>query len=403
MSFPPAAEQLGVLTRGCEAIYSERELATRLETAAKARRPLRAKLGMDPTAPDIHLGHTVALRKLRQFQDLGHVAVLIIGDFTARIGDPSGRSKTRPVLTPDEVDRNARTYLDQAGHVLDTSPGKLEVRRNSEWLAKMDFADVLRLAGQMTLQQMLKREDFANRLNEETPIGVHELMYPLMQGWDSVNIHADVELGGTDQTFNNLVGRDLQIAAGQPPQIVMIMPLLVGLDGQQKMSKSYGNYIAVRDTPKEMFGKIMSIPDTLMANYYTLLTDLPADQIKSVCDGDKTHPREAKARLARAIVTQYYEAATAEQESELFDRVFRDGGLRDDIPTVSIPANEVALAALLKAAGLAPSTSEGRRLIDQGGVTINEQKAADPQARITPENGMLIRVGKRKAVRLQLQ
>jgi tyrosyl-tRNA synthetase len=402
MTAPNISDQLHTLTRGCEAIFSERELAARLEAAARARRPLRVKLGMDPTAPDIHLGHTVALRKLRQFQDFGHVAVLIIGDFTARIGDPSGRSKTRPVLTPEEVDRNARTYLDQAGHVLDTSPGKLEVRRNSEWLATMNFADVLRLAGQMTLQQMLKRDDFEKRLKSETPIGVHELMYPLMQGWDSVNIHADVELGGTDQTFNNLVGRDLQLAAGQPPQIVMILPLLVGLDGRQKMSKSYGNYIAVRDEPKEMFGKVMSIPDALMANYYTLLTDLPADEIRSLCDASQTHPREAKARLARAIVAQYYDAATARQESDLFDRVFRDGGLRDDIPVATVPPAEIGVAALLKTAGLAPSTSEARRLIEQGGVTINDQKAADPQARIRPENGMLIRVGKRRAVRLQL-
>jgi len=402
MSLPPFAEQLKSLVHGCEAVYSERELSARLESATKAKRRLRAKLGMDPTAPDIHLGHTVALRKLRQFQDLGHTAVLIIGDFTARIGDPSGRSKTRPVLTPEEVDRNARTYLDQAGHVLDTSPGKFEVRRNSEWLAKMDFADVLRLAGQMTLQQMLKRDDFAKRLNEETPIGVHELMYPLMQGWDSVNIHSDVELGGTDQTFNNLVGRDLQIAAGQPPQIVMVMPLLVGLDGQQKMSKSYGNYIAVRDTPKDMFGKVMSIPDALMSNYYTLLTDVPAAEIKTLCDASTTHPREAKARLARTIVTMYHDAAIAQHESDLFDRVFRDGGLRDDIPSVTIPAAEVAVAALLKSAGLATSTSEARRLIDGGGVSINEEKVTDSQSRITPATGMLLRVGKRKAVRLQL-
>ncbi len=397
----PVNQQVAELTRGCEGVFSEKDLANRLEFAAKNKKPLRAKLGMDPTAPDIHLGHAVVLRKLRQFQDLGHVAVLIIGDFTARIGDPSGRSKTRPVLTPEQVDINAATYLTQAGKVLDTRPGKLEVRRNSEWLGTMAFADVLKLAGQMTLQQMTKREDFATRLADETPIGLHELMYPLMQGWDSVNIHSDVELGGTDQTFNNLVGRDLQLAAGQPPQIVMVMPILVGLDGTQKMSKSYGNYVGVNDAPKDMFGKLMSIPDALMANYYTLLTETPAEDITLLCDGKQTHPREAKARLARTIVAQFYDPATAQAESDLFDRVFRDGGLRDDIPAVQVPPGEIAVAALLKTAGLASSTSEARRLIEGGGVSINEEKIADPQARIDPKKGMLIRVGKRKAVRIE--
>lgn len=404
----PPAEQLALLARGCEAIYSERELGEKLALAQRACRPLRAKLGMDPTAPDIHLGHTVALRKLRQFQDLGHQAVLIIGDFTARIGDPSGRSKTRPVLTPEQVKQNAATYLGQAGRVLDASPGKLEIRHNSEWLAPMDFAAVLKLAGQMTLGQMLKREDFRNRVEAESPIGLHELFYPLMQGWDSVNIRADVELGGTDQTFNNLVGRDLQIAAGQPPQVVMIMPLLVGLDGTQKMSKSYGNYVAVSDLPKEMFGKIMSIPDALMVNYYTLLTDEPKERMAELCDPARTHPREAKAHLARRIVAQYYDAATAEKEAELFDHVFRDGGLRDDVPVFALSAGEceasgTPLAKLMKLAGLCPSTSEARRLIEGGGVTVNEQRISDPNARLTPSDGLLIRVGKRRAVRLQLK
>ncbi|MCK6455483.1 MAG: tyrosine--tRNA ligase [Phycisphaerae bacterium] len=401
-------EAIRRLTRGCDAIYTERELAERLESARKARRPLRVKLGMDPTAPDIHLGHTVVLRKMRQFQDLGHVAVLIIGDFTARIGDPSGRSKTRPVLTPDEVEFNAKTYLSQAGKILDTSPGKLEVRHNSEWLASMTFADVLKLAGQMTVGQMLKREDFRKRFEGETPIGVHELMYPLMQGWDSVCIRSDVELGGTDQTFNNLVGRDLQIAQGQPPQIVMVMPLLVGLDGAQKMSKSYGNYVAVNETAQDMFGKIMSIPDDLMRGYYTLLSDEPAECVEEWCDPARTHPREAKVRLARRIVADFHDAATAEREAELFDRVFRDGGLRDDIPVVALAAGDCDaggtwLPKLLKLAGICPSTSEGRRLIEQGGVMVDDCRIDDPKTKVTPADGMLIRAGKRKAVRIQLR
>lgn len=406
MTVPTPAEQLAELRRGAEGIYSERELLARLEESRRVGRPLRVKLGMDPTAPDIHLGHTVVLRKMRQFQDFGHVAILIIGDFTARIGDPSGRSKTRPVLSPEQVEANARTYLEQAGQVLDTSPERLEVRHNSEWLASMTFADVLRLAGRMTLQQITKREDFAKRLRDETPIGMHELMYPLMQGWDSVNIRADVELGGTDQTFNNLVGRDLQISEGQPPQIVLVMPILTGLDGTNKMSKSYGNYIGVRHPPSEMFGRLMSIPDALMANYYRLLTDLPEARIAELCDPARSHPREAKATLARTIVARYYDEATAARESELFDRVFRDGGLRDDIPTYRVPpeqvgADGIAVAKLLHVAGLCGSSSEGRRLIEGGGVSIDEQRVTNAQARIMPVPGMLVRVGKRKAVRLQ--
>ena len=240
---------------GCEHVYTDVELTAKLELSAKTGRPLRIKLGMDPTAPDIHLGHSVVLRKLRQFQDLGHRAVLIIGDFTARIGDPTGRSKTRPVLTVDEIRTNADTYLQQAGRILDTSPEKIELRHNSEWLGQMNFADVLRLAGRMTVGQMLKREDFRNRYESETPIGIHELLYPLVQGWDSVNIQADVELGGTDQTYNNLVGRQLQSDMEQQPQIVMIMPMLRGLDGQRKMSKSYGNYIALTDSPRDFLAR----------------------------------------------------------------------------------------------------------------------------------------------------
>ena len=271
---PRMSAEVDKLLAGCEAVYTEAELRRRVEVEGR-KRPLRIKLGMDPTAPDIHLGHGVVLRKLRQFQDLGHVAVLIIGDFTARIGDPTGRSKTRPVLTPEQIDANARTYLDQAGRILDTAPGRLELRRNSEWLDAMNFADVVRLAGRMTLGQMLKRDDFRQRYESETPISLHELLYPLVQGWGSVNVRSDVELGGTDQTYNNLVGRDLQTDAGQPPQVVMVLPLLRGTDGVKKMSKSVGNTIGVCDAPRDVYGKTMSIPDELMPEWFRLLTDLP--------------------------------------------------------------------------------------------------------------------------------
>src|SRR6056297_3342014 len=267
------AEQIKLLKRGTIEIYREDELAQRMAVAAKENRELRIKLGMDPTAPDIHLGHSVVLRKMRQFQDLGHKAVLIIGDYTAQIGDPSGVNKTRPMLTGEQIKQNAQTYFDQAGKVLDTSPEKLEIRYNSEWLGELSFADVIKLCSQMTVARMMERDTFELRYKAGVPIGVHEFMYPLMQGYDSVCIESDVELGGTDQTFNNLVGRGLQENANQEPQIVLIMPILVGLDGTEKMSKSKGNYIGLTDEPNDMFGKVMSIPDSLMDNYFTLLTD----------------------------------------------------------------------------------------------------------------------------------
>lgn len=291
------AEQLAILKRGTAEVFREEELAERLAQARKTGRPLRAKLGMDPTAPDIHLGHTVVLRKLRQFQDLGHKAVLIIGDYTARIGDPTGQNTTRPMLSPEQIKQNAQTYFEQAGKILDTTPEKLEIRFNSEWLADLRLADIIKLAASMTVARMLERDTFELRCKKGDPIGIHEFLYPLMQGYDSVAIQSDVELGGTDQTFNNLVGRDLQRIAGQPPQIVITMPILVGLDGKEKMSKSKGNYIGVTDPPSEMFGKTMSIPDSLMENYFTLLTDMPAERIRELTNPAKTHPKEAKVLL----------------------------------------------------------------------------------------------------------
>lgn len=404
--FPPIEEQLSLLMRGCEAAYTEKELRKRLEKSREANRPLRIKLGMDPTAPDIHLGHSVVLRKMRQFQDCGHKAVLIIGDYTARIGDPTGKTKARPTLDEATIKQNAETYFQQAGHVLDTRPEKLEIRYNSEWLAKLTFADVLRLTSHMTVQQMLQRENFKLRIQDETPIIVTEMMYPLMQAYDSVMIDADVELGGTDQTFNNLCGRDLMEKHGKPPQLVVIMPILRGLDGVEKMSKSLGNYVGLTDTPKDMFGKTMSIADSLMKEWYTLLTTLPGSEIETLTDSTKTHPREAKVRLAKEVVSTYYDRAAADREEKLWEEVFRDGGLRDDIPSRPVPAAEceadgtIWLPKLIKLLDLAPSTSEARRLIQGGGVSIDQQKQTDPQAKVSPADGMLIQVGKRKAARI---
>lgn len=400
-------EQVSLLLRGCEAVYTEKDLRKRLEHCRDTGRPMRVKLGMDPTAPDIHLGHSVVLRKMRQFQDLGHKGVLIIGDYTARIGDPTGKTKTRPTLDEETIRRNAETYFQQAGHVLDTRPEKLEIRYNSEWLSKLTFADVLRLTSHMTVQQMLQRENFKLRLKDEIAIVMTELMYPLMQAYDSVAIDADVELGGTDQTFNNLCGRDLMEKHGKPPQLVVIMPILRGLDGVEKMSKSLGNYVGLTDTPKDMFGRTMSIADDLMKEWYTLLTTTPAEEIAVLTDPGRTHPRDAKVRLAKEIVSTYYDRATADREEQLWQKVMVEGGLRDDIPLAVVDRAEceadgtIWIPKLLKLAGLASSTSDGRRLIEGGGVLINQERVADAKAKISPADGMLIQVGKRKAARLK--
>ena len=397
-------EQIEILSRGCEHIFSENELRQKLVRSAETGKPLRAKLGLDPTAPDIHLGHTVVLRKLRQFQDLGHKAVLIIGDYTAKIGDPTGQNRTRPMLSPKQIKQNAQTYFDQAGKVLETSKKKLEIRYNSEWLAKMTFADVLRLASKKTVARMLERDTFEKRFKAEQEIGIHELLYPLMQGWDSVCIEADVELGGTDQTFNNLVGRDLQKLEGQEPQIVMITPILVGLDGTEKMSKSLGNYVGVTDSADEMFGKLMSIPDALMANYYTLLTSVPTEQFTGLIE---SNPRDAKVALAKEIVTQYRDAAAADKaENQFFAKM--KGGLPDEMPEQVIPAAElqdgrIPAFKLAVLCGFATTNGQARRLIAEGGLRLNQQPINDPNEELAIKSGDIVQRGKRKFVRLDLR
>jgi tyrosyl-tRNA synthetase len=401
---PPATDpdrQFELLAdRAAEVIPAE-ELRSKLARAARERRPLRVKLGIDPSRPDLHLGHAVVLRKLRQFQDLGHTAVLIIGDFTGLVGDPSGQSETRPMLTPEEIEGNARTYFDQAGHVLDMD--RAEVRRNSEWLAPMTMTDVLRLTAPYTVARMLEREDFRARYEAGKPISVVEFLYPLMQAMDSVAVEADVEMGGTDQTFNLLVGRDIQRAYGQEPQVVFTMPLLEGTDGVRKMSKSYDNAVALTDPSDEMFGKLMSIPDPLTERYMHLATDEAFDP------GE--HPNQAKRRMARAVVDRYHGAGEGKAAEARFDRVHRSGQLPEDVDDRVVRAAEVfageeagirvlSIPALLVELGLASSRSEARRLIEQGGVKrdgkrvdqLDEELVGDAQGLI----GSVWQVGRRR-------
>ncbi len=395
-------EQLQLLRRGAAEIFNEAELSEKLAEAAKQQRQLRIKLGLDPTSPDIHLGHTVVLRKMRQFQDLGHKAVLIIGDYTARIGDPSGQNTTRPMLSSEQIEENAKTYLEQAGKILDTSEAKLEIRHNSEWLAELRLADIIKLTSNMTVARMLERDSFELRYKAGEPIGTHEFLYPLMQGYDSVMVQSDVELGGTDQTFNNLVGRDLQRMDGQKPQVVITTPILVGLDGKEKMSKSKGNYIGVTDEPADMFGKVMSISDDMMENYFTLVTDLPTQKIAELVNPAKTHPKQAKVLLGKAIVSQFYDDTTAEAAAVEFDKVFAQGQLPDDIPEIEVAAEPVMASKLVLACNLVPSGGEAKRKIKQSAVRIDGVKISDTNAKITPKDDMIVQVGKRKFTRLKI-
>ena len=391
-------QQLELMAERTDTFHGKAEILERL----KAGKKLRVKLGVDPTRPDLTFGHMVCLNKLRQFQDLGHQAVLIIGDYTTRIGDPTGRSDTRPVLTGEEIEKNAETYLDQAFRILD--PKKTEVRRNGEWFAKMSFLDCLQLARHMTVAQMLARDDFAKRYETKTPISVVEFLYPLLQGYDSVMIDADLEIGGSDQLFNNLVGRNLQADAGKPQQAVITMPLLVGLDGVKKMSKSLGNYIAFNDSAKDMFGKVMSIPDEAMWVYYKFLLELPEHEIAE--RKATMHPMEAKKRLAVSLTALFHTLETAGHERAQFEAVFSKKQVRDDIPEFSWDKlagaePEATLIDLLMATGLFESKKELKRLFEQGAVKVNDEKATDHALRfVRPIRPTVVQAGKRTFVKL---
>ncbi|HVH30301.1 MAG TPA: tyrosine--tRNA ligase [bacterium] len=397
-------EQLDLLRRGAVEIISEEDLLAKLRQG----RPLRVKLGVDPSAPDIHLGIAIVLRKLRQFQDLGHQAILVVGDFTGMIGDPSEKKKTRPMLTREEIERNIATYRDQYSKILD--PQKTQVVSNSEWLGRMTFEDVIRLGAKTTVARVLERDDFANRLRAGVPIFMHELLYPLCQAMDSVQLQADVELGGTDQKFNNLMGRDLQREFGQEPQIVLLTPLLVGLDGVEKMSKSLGNAIGITDPPEEMYGKVMSLPDALIVHYFEFCTDVPMEEVQGIATGladGSVHPREAKAMLATAIVTLWHGKSRATGAQRAFERLFVEKDLPAEIPEAAVSRDDlkqgrIRLIKLLVLTGLAESNSEAKRLISQGGVTVDGDRVHKVDAEVTLQNGTVLRVGKRHFVRVHV-
>lgn len=402
-------EELKIIKKGTAEILLESELIEKLKKAKTENRPLIVKLGLDPTAPDIHLGHTVVLRKLKAFQDLGHKVVILIGDYTGMIGDPTGKSETRKQLTRDEVLKNAETYKKQMFKILD--PDKTTVRFNSEWLSKMTFRDVINLSAKYTVARMLEREDFKKRFSSGQPISVHEFFYPLMQGYDSVEIKADIELGGTDQKFNILMGRTLQKEYGNDSvQIGMLMPILEGTDGVKKMSKSLGNYIGIDESPDQMYGKTMSIPDELIIRYFELVTDVHPDEIdkmKQDMEEDKVNPRDLKMRLAREIIALYYDEAEAQKAEQGFCSVFQKGALPDDIQEVLVKSEDLEdgtiwLAKLLVLLKLSPSTSEARRSIMQGAVKVNEEKVTDVKLNINVKDGDIIQVGKRKFAKIRL-
>ncbi len=420
-----ADEQMRRISEKTAEVFPADEMRRKVEKSLAKGRPLRVKLGVDPTAPDVTLGNAVPLWKLRTFQEMGHVAVLIIGDYTAQVGDPSGRNSLRPMLTAQQVDAYAQTYLDQVGKIL--LPERLEIRRNSEWLSPMSFMDVLKLLGRMTVSQMLERDDFEKRFQEEAPISLHEFLYPLMQGWDSVIVKADVELGGSDQRFNLLVGRDLQRAEGQDPQALIINPLVAGTDGAKKMSKSAGNYVGVTESADQQFGKAMSIPDALMPDWLTYFTDLPAERVAELCDASKTHPRLAKEELGKAIVRRYHDDSAAEAAAESFRRVFSQREVPEEMleyyvnPSFVVTPGVAAevtypsrLIDMMVACGMADSRGKARTLMQQGAVELDGVRVTDPAIALAPESagpspghltvrrsGSVLKVGKRGFVRLR--
>jgi len=398
VSFPPVDEQLEVLRRGVVDLVELGDLRERLQQSRDRGQPLRVKLGIDPSSPDIHLGHTVVLRKLRDFQRLGHRAIVLWGTATAMVGDPTGRNKTRPPLSREQVDDNKRTYREQVAAVLDV--GAAEERENGEWFDRMSFMDCIALAGRYTVARVLERDDFRQRWQQNQPISVHEFLYPLLQGWDSVQLQADVELGGTDQLFNLLVGRELQKQVGQRPQVCLTTPLLEGLDGSQKMSKSLGNYVGVREAPGEQFGKLMRVPNQLLEKYFTLLTDVDAETVRGLLQ----NPLEAKFALCRAIVGGCHGAAAADAARAEYDRMHQHGGVPDDLAEIALAAallrdGRLLVAAALAASGLCSSNSEGRRLIQGGGVRVDGVVQKDPNAVLAP-GARLLQVGRSKAARV---
>ncbi|MBZ5527114.1 MAG: tyrosine--tRNA ligase [Acidobacteriia bacterium] len=403
-NFKPVDEQLAYLCKGAAEIIPGDGLKAKLEKSAKTGKPLRAKLGVDPTAPDIHLGHTVVIRKLKHFQDMGHTAVFLIGDFTALVGDPTGQSETRPPLTREQVSANAKTYLDQVFKILD--PKKTEIRYNSEWLDKLTSYDIVRLCAKYRVARMLERDDFHKRLTEQQPISMHELLYPLLVAYDSVVLEADIELGATEQKFNLLMGRDIQREYGQESQVALTMPILVGLDGQRKMSKSLGNYVGITEAPGEMFGKLMSIPDALMWSYYELLTDLRPDEIAALragFSGGKLHPMDLKMRLAQEVIAGFHGLEAAQKAAAEFQRVFRDRQAPEEPLERQLPiGSAIKLTALLVELGLVTSKAEAERLIKQGGVEMDGVRVEDSRREVnlaTP-GAFLLRAGKKKFLRI---
>jgi tyrosyl-tRNA synthetase len=391
-------EQLELIERGAVDCISREELIKKLKKSQETGIPLKIKAGFDPTAPDLHLGHTVLLQKLKHFQDLGHEIYFLIGDFTGMIGDPTGKSETRKALTVEQVAENAESYKEQVFKILDSE--KTKVVFNSTWLGKLNSIDMIKLASQLTVARMLERDDFHNRFESGKPISIHEFLYPLIQGYDSVALKADVELGGTDQLFNLLMGRDLQRSHGQEPQVVITMPLLEGLDGVNKMSKSLGNYIGITESADNIYGKVLSVSDDLMFRYFALISDLSnreIEELKMKVETNVLHPKEVKKQLARELTARFHSIDSAQAAEENFEKVFKKGGVPDDLPEIRCTATDpIALPQLLVEAGLVKSTSEGRRMIQQSAVSIDGEKVTDVNSVITPSGEMLIKVGKRR-------
>lgn len=400
--FPSLNEQMDIIKRGAVEIIPEEELVKKIEISIKENKPLNIKLGCDPSRPDLHIGHSVVLKKLAQFQKLGHQAILIVGDFTGMIGDPSGRNSTRPALTLEQTRINGESYFQQASKILDKE--KTKIVYNSDWLSKMNFEEVIKLSSKYTVARMIERDDFTKRFKAGEPISIHEFLYPLAQAMDSVAINSDVELGGTDQKFNLLVGRDIQREFGLEPQVILTMPLLVGTDGVEKMSKSLDNYIGISDSPQQIYGRTLSIPDNLIHTYFVLTTDVSLErleEIKNQLNDPKVNPRDLKRELARTLVTMYHNADAARTAEEEFDRIFINKGLPDELPEFKIDAaKEINILELIVLVNFAPSKGEARRLVLQGGVSIDSERINDPLQKIKIKQGMILKVGKRKFIKL---